>query len=316
VIEFPPELRIIPGVGAREQALRRARNRAIAEKAAALRKLPPDQRDVARLGLGAGLMFRAIKASDEEGIIIGKVSVAGNFDRENERVQLAALKAATYKLVRDIGTTKADGSPAVTVDLCHDKTIKAEVLMAWTGHALDDPNACYVAIRPADRSIYDDAKAGKIIGMSFAGPYTLSAAKAGARHNSADLENVQKAHLQVTLAYAAFRAGDSAKLGAALTAALAATTALVPEEEAETAATKASWERTKPLVSAEQNARALATVRGEAQPIATGSAPPKRNFFDEIKELVHVDASPQLVRHTTMLEAIPNRARPFGEPPR
>lgn len=275
MIEFPPELRLIPCVGARAQRqparnddvielpealrTRRARTRAIAEKAAVLRQLPPDQRDVARLG---ALTFRAVKASDEEGIIIGKLSVAGNFDRENERVQLAALKAATYQLVRDIGATKPDGTPKVTVDLCHDKAIKADVLWAAIGDPLPDPNACYVCIRPHDRQIFEDAKAGKIIGMSFTGPITTSAAKAGARHN-AD-----------------------------------------------------SWQRNPPLVSAEQNARALATVRGESQPVATGSAPPKLNFWDEMKAAVHVDADPQLVKHTKMLEAIPNRVRPFGDLPR
>ena len=111
----------------------------------------------------------ALKAADdEEGIIVGKVSVAGNFDREKERAQLPALKAATFNLVKKIGTD------AVAVDINHeDEAIKCDILQAWIGEPMPDPNAAYVALRPQDPEIYEAAKKGLIVGMSWSGPYQL-----------------------------------------------------------------------------------------------------------------------------------------------
>jgi hypothetical protein len=114
---------------------------------------------------------------DEEGIVIGKLSVAENFDLENERIRLPALKAATYELVRNIGLGKFDtvGKDAATgVDINHEKeAIKCDVLMAWVGEPMPEPNACYVAVRPHDREIYEAAKKGDIVGFSWSGPYKL-----------------------------------------------------------------------------------------------------------------------------------------------
>lgn len=111
----------------------------------------------------------AIKASEEdEGVIIGKLSVAGNFDREKERVTLPALKAATFNLVKKIGTD------AVAVDINHeDEAIKCDILQAWIGEPMPDPTATYVALRPHDPDVYECAKKGGIVGMSWSGPYKL-----------------------------------------------------------------------------------------------------------------------------------------------
>jgi hypothetical protein len=149
------------------------------------------------------------------------------------------------------------------------------------------------------------------------------ARKSGARHNADDLASVKKAHAALTAALEAFRAGDAAKnvsdaiathkaLGAALAAAQEATTALLPAEEAELA-TKAYWERNPPPVTAAQAEHALAVIRGEAQPIATGAPPRKLSHYEEVAKLVHVDADATLKRHAKMMEAVPNRAKPFGD---
>ena len=110
----------------------------------------------------------ALKAVDlDEGLLIFKVSRAGNFDRENERVKLPALKAATYEMVRNIG------HDAVGVDINHKDAIKCDVVMAWIGAPMPDENATYVALRPHDRAIVDAAKAGHVVGASWSGPYRL-----------------------------------------------------------------------------------------------------------------------------------------------
>ena len=112
--------------------------------------------------------FKAESFDDEEGIIIGKLSVAGNFDRENERVLLPALKAATYELARNIGT------PNVAVDENHDEdAMKCDVLQTWIGHPMPDENATYVAVRPHDPAVFEDAKKGAFVGFSWSGPYVL-----------------------------------------------------------------------------------------------------------------------------------------------
>ena len=118
---------------------------------------------------GIGPMDMALKAVDsDEGLLIFKVSRAGELDRERERVKLHALKSATYELVRNIGLGK------IEVDINHGSdAIKCDVLMAWLGAPMVDENACYVALRPHDRSIVDSAKAGHVVGASWSGPYRL-----------------------------------------------------------------------------------------------------------------------------------------------
>lgn len=114
------------------------------------------------------LTFAFKSFSDEKGIIVAKVSVAGIFDLENERVTEAALEAATYELVANIGAGKA------AVDINHEsEPIDCQILQAWYGDPMPEPTACYVALRPADREIYEAAKSGKITGMSWAGNYKL-----------------------------------------------------------------------------------------------------------------------------------------------
>lgn len=56
-------------------------------------------------------------------------------------------------------------------------------------------------------------------------------------------------------------------------------------------ALKASWERSTPLVTRDQAAHALATIRGETQPIAIATSQ-KRGWLDEIVAAVHVPAAP------------------------
>ena len=111
----------------------------------------------------------AIKAvDDDEGLLICVVSKAGVRDREREMVPLRALKAATYKLVQDIGKGN------VEVDINHGSdAIKCDVVMAWIGYPAPDENACLVALRPHDRAIVDAAKKGCVSGFSWSGPYRL-----------------------------------------------------------------------------------------------------------------------------------------------
>jgi hypothetical protein len=134
-----------------------------AMKAAVASNLPSSRTAVA---------FKADSVDEAEGIIIGKVSVAGIFDRENERVELHALKSATYELVRSIGHEN------VGVDINHEQdAIKCDVLMAWIGDPMPDPLATYVALRPHDKTVFEAAKAGEIVGMSWSGPYLLREAE-------------------------------------------------------------------------------------------------------------------------------------------
>lgn len=109
--------------------------------------------------------FKAEASQDEDGIIIGRVSVAGNFDRENERVLETALKAATWKLAMD---------GCQGVDINHEaETIGCDVVGVYYDYGV---KACVVHLRPHDRAIYDAAKSGEIVGMSWTGPYTLQEA--------------------------------------------------------------------------------------------------------------------------------------------
>ena len=114
------------------------------------------------------LTFAFKSFSDEKGIIVAKVSVAGVFDLENERVTEAALEAATYELVANIGAGKA------AVDINHEtEPIACDILQCWFGDPMPDSKAAYVALRPHDRAIYEAAKSGEIIGMSWSGNYRL-----------------------------------------------------------------------------------------------------------------------------------------------
>jgi hypothetical protein len=134
------------------------------------------------------LVSLAVKAVDsDEGVIIGILSKAGVRDREREMIPLHALKAATYQLVRDIGTDKMPsvvsdvGTAALAdkrgVNVNHAlKSIACDVLMAWVGYPMPDENSCYVAVRPHDRAIVDAAKAGHMVGFSWEGPYHLKEA--------------------------------------------------------------------------------------------------------------------------------------------
>jgi hypothetical protein len=112
------------------------------------------------------LAVKADSFNDEDGIIIVKVSVADVRDREKERAPLDVLKDATHELAMK-------GRP-VDVDLNHDVVIGCDIVGVWIGDPMPDPNAAYVQLRPHDRAIYEDAKAGEICGMSWSGPYRLS----------------------------------------------------------------------------------------------------------------------------------------------
>lgn len=117
-------------------------------------------------GASHAIAFKADAFQDDDGIIIGKVSVAGNFDRQNERVLEPALKAATWNL--------AMNPSAVGVDINHEQqTIGCDIVGCYYSYA---DKACIVHLRPHDRDVYDAARDGKIIGMSWAGPYQLTEA--------------------------------------------------------------------------------------------------------------------------------------------
>lgn len=109
--------------------------------------------------------FKATSFDDADGVIIGKVSVADVRDREKERATEAALKSATWEL--------AMKSRPVTCDFNHDEGVKCDIVGVWYGEPMPDPKACYVMLKPHDRDVYEAAKAGEIIGMSWSGPYRL-----------------------------------------------------------------------------------------------------------------------------------------------
>lgn len=114
------------------------------------------------------LAFKAESVDAVEGVIIAKLSKAELFDRENERIPLDVLKRATYELVRKIGLK------SVSVDVNHGaKSIACDVLQAWIGDPMPDSLATYVMLKPHDRSLIEAAKAGRIHGMSWSGPYKL-----------------------------------------------------------------------------------------------------------------------------------------------
>jgi hypothetical protein len=116
----------------------------------------------------SGIAIKATSFDDEAGVIIAKVSVAGVQDREKETAQPIPLREATYEL--------AMKARPVDVDLNHDAVVGCDIVGVWFGDPMPDPNAAYVALRPHDRQVYEDAKNGDIIGMSWSGPYVLSEA--------------------------------------------------------------------------------------------------------------------------------------------
>jgi hypothetical protein len=111
------------------------------------------------------ISFKATSFDDEDGVIIGKVSVADVRDREKERATEAALKSATWEL--------AMKSRPVTCDFNHDQAFKCDVVGVWYGEPMPDAKACYVMLKPHDREVYEAAKSGEVIGMSWTGPYRL-----------------------------------------------------------------------------------------------------------------------------------------------
>lgn len=111
------------------------------------------------------IAFKATGFIDDDGVIIARVSVADVRDAEKERATEAALKAATWEL--------AMKSRPVAVDLNHDKAaiIDCDIVGVFYDYA---DKATVVHLRPHDRAIYEAAKSGEIVGMSWSGPYLLS----------------------------------------------------------------------------------------------------------------------------------------------
>jgi hypothetical protein len=119
-----------------------------------------------RSGASKAIAFKADAFQDDDGVIIGKVSVAGNFDRQNERVLEPALKAATWEL--------AANPSRVGVDVNHEQqAIGCDIVGCYYSYA---DKACIVHLRPHDRAIYEAARDGEIIGFSWSGPYQLTEA--------------------------------------------------------------------------------------------------------------------------------------------
>jgi hypothetical protein len=110
----------------------------------------------------------AVKASeseDDDGVIITRLSVADVRDRENERVTEAALKAAVWELAMK-------ASVEVSYDFNHlIDGVECDLVGVYYDYA---EKAAVIHLRPHDRAVYEAAKCGEIIGMSWSGPYRLS----------------------------------------------------------------------------------------------------------------------------------------------
>jgi hypothetical protein len=107
----------------------------------------------------------ALKAeafNDEDGVLIMALSKANVYDRENERALLPALKAATWRLCMN-------GGPKDGFNFNHDQAVKAEMVGCYFDY---DTERAIVHLRP-ERDIYEAAKKGKIVGLSWEGPYQL-----------------------------------------------------------------------------------------------------------------------------------------------
>jgi len=106
--------------------------------------------------------LKAESFQDEDGVIVMALSKANVYDREQERALLPSLKAATWRLAMN-------GGPKDGFNFNHAEAVKADMVGCYFDY---DTERCIVHLRP-ESSVYEAAKKGQVVGLSWEGPYRL-----------------------------------------------------------------------------------------------------------------------------------------------